>query len=57
MILSDLLSIYKNGYYVLSNGKNLLDINDEKYKLCTVKQFSNYRYNTIRIVIETEISK
>lgn len=57
MTLGDLLSIYKNGYYILSNGKHLLDINDKKYMLCTVKQFSNYRHNTIRIVIETEISK
>lgn len=57
MTLGYLLSIYKNGYYILSDGKHLLDINNKKYRLCTVKQFSNYRYNTIRIVIETEISK
>ena len=38
MTLGDLLSIYKNGYYILSNGKHLLDINDKKYMLCTVKQ-------------------
>ena len=51
MKLEELLNVYKKGSYGLSNGKHVLDKSDEKYKMYEVKSFSNYRHNTIRIII------